>query len=109
MDDEPVPGFVWGSDTLRDRQKGILGLPPYQDWSKGWRPADQDVTMRLETPVIYFYSPEGAAASSVPPLDVHVDFRHGVLSQFYPYAEASRVVAEFSSRRSSSFRHDILA
>jgi len=47
-------------------------------------PGRQDVTMRLETPVIYFHPPAGA---SVGPLDVSVRFRGGVLNEFYPSAE----------------------
>lgn len=91
VDDEPVPNFVCGAGFVRglaQRASGF-GLPPYFNQTKGWRPADRDVTMRLETPVIYFYPPPDEAARSVPPLDVHVDFHGGVLSQYYPYAEAS--------------------
>ncbi|HEY2851826.1 MAG TPA: hypothetical protein VGJ18_03220 [Gemmatimonadaceae bacterium] len=49
-------------------------------------PGRQDVTMRLETPVIYFHAPTGA---SVAPFDVSVRFRGGVLNEFYPSAEPS--------------------
>jgi len=97
VDDEPVPNFVCGAGFVRglaQRASGF-GLPPYFNQTKGWRPADQEVTMRLETPVIYFYPPKGDAAQSVPPLDVHVDFHGGVLSQYYPYAEASGWSAGF--------------
>src|SRR5690349_8819802 len=45
-----------------------------------------DVTMRLETPVIYFYPPHGA---TIPPFDVGVAFRGGILNEFYPQATAS--------------------
>jgi len=46
-----------------------------------------DVTMRLETPVMYFYPPQ--AARSIPPFDVSVRFRGGILNEFYPNASAS--------------------
>src|ERR1051326_1380011 len=49
-------------------------------------PGRQDVTMRLETPVIYFHAPAG---STVRPFDVSVRFRGGVLNEFYPNAEPS--------------------
>jgi hypothetical protein len=94
IDDEPVPPFVYqeAAVTVTDQYsqwKGNFGLPPYQNfWSKGWAPGDPEVTMRLETPVIYLYPPQGHAPSSVPPLQVHVDFHGGLLSQYYPYAEA---------------------
>ena len=92
VDDEPVPSFVYGAGFVH-KLPGAggepiygFGLPPYP-MEKGWRPADQDVTMRLETPVIYFYPPKDDAQNSALPLTVHVDFHGGLLSQFYPYAE----------------------
>jgi hypothetical protein len=94
VDDEPVPSFVLGPGFIHAASRitqttyGSFGLPPYWDLNtKGWKPADRDVTMRLETPVIYFYPPKGTAPQSVPPLQVHVDFHGGLLSQFYPYAD----------------------
>jgi hypothetical protein len=96
VDDEPAPNFVYpqfggGVFSLYSRAAGNLGLPPLRYntiGSKGWPQADPQVTMRLETPVLYIYPSEGSAASSVPALDVHVDFRGGILSQFYPFAHA---------------------
>jgi hypothetical protein len=95
VDDEPVPSFVWGSETVRRHNLGDFCLPPYQDRIKGWRPADPDVTMRLETPVLYFYPPKGTPAADVPPLDVYVKFYGGVLSQYYPYAVTDGMPADF--------------
>jgi hypothetical protein len=95
VDDEPVPPFVYAPSLQVAAQYssrlGNFGLPPYSD-GKGWTPADPSVTMRLETPVLYFYPPEGVSAKSIPPLDVHVAFRGGVLSQFYPFAELQTAV-----------------
>ena len=97
VDDEPVPEFVLQTavgvasqyDPCRWHN---LGLPPYME-DKGWISGDPHVTLRLETPVIYFYpaayARDGQLPPSVPPLDVHVDFRGGVLSQYYPYAKFS--------------------
>jgi hypothetical protein len=53
-------------------------------------PGRPDVTMRLETPVIYFHPPVGTAA--LPPFDVDVRFRGGVINEFYPAATASVAV-----------------
>jgi hypothetical protein len=53
-------------------------------------PGRPDVTMRLETPVLYFYPPAGSP--SLPPFDVTVRFRGGVVNEFYPNAEPSVVV-----------------
>jgi hypothetical protein len=53
-------------------------------------PGRPDVTMRLETPVIYFHLPPGAKFET--PLDVTVKFRGGILNEFYPAADASVAV-----------------
>jgi len=50
-------------------------------------PGRPDVTMRLETPVIYFHPAAGTQFES--PVDVEVRFRGGILNEFYPAAEAS--------------------
>jgi hypothetical protein len=94
IDDEPVPPFVNDAETVNvtaqySQSKKSFGLPPYQNYRpKGWVQGDPEVTMRLETPVIYLYPPRGQAPSTVPPLQVHVDFHGGLLSQYYPYAQA---------------------
>lgn len=46
-------------------------------------PGRPDVTMRLETPVIYFHPPAGFDQA----FDVSVLFRGGVINEFYPAAE----------------------
>jgi hypothetical protein len=51
-----------------------------------------DVTMRLETPVIYFHP--AAGARSIPPFDVNVHFRGGVVNEFYPNANAAVMADE---------------
>jgi hypothetical protein len=48
-----------------------------------------DVTMRLETPVVYFHPPAGGFSK---PFDVTVRFRGGLINEFYPGAEASVAV-----------------
>jgi hypothetical protein len=50
-------------------------------------PGRPDVTLRLETPVIYFHPPPGAVYDQ--PIDVSVLLRGGVINEFYPAAEAS--------------------
>jgi hypothetical protein len=45
-------------------------------------PGRPDVTMRLETPVIYFHPP--ARQKFDQPIDVFVQFRGGVINEFYP-------------------------
>jgi hypothetical protein len=53
-------------------------------------PGRPDVTMRLETPVIYFHPPAGARFET--PIDVGVKFRGGILNEFYPAATADVAV-----------------
>jgi len=50
-------------------------------------PGRPDVTMRLETPVIYFHPPPNTKYET--PIDITVRFRGGVINEFYPDAEAS--------------------
>lgn len=80
-EDEPLPAFVHrplANLHLRDGDVAPILL-------KGAPPCHPDVTMRLETPVVYFYLPEGAAAMNV---DVAVEWRGGWLSEFYPAGAA---------------------
>jgi hypothetical protein len=53
-------------------------------------PGRPDVTMRLETPVIYFHPPAGATFDA--PIDVAVRFRGGILNEYYPAATAGVAV-----------------
>lgn len=85
-DDEPVPKFVHDVAPL------LLAKPILSDlhWAYRQKGAPRHhplVTMRLETPVIYFYPQKSAR----PPqnVDVEVTFRGGWLTQFYPQAEFS--------------------
>ena len=92
---EPLPDFVHKFEPAgfktptgsgEANSPGALSrIPLVKTWTGPCRP---DVTMRLETPVIYFH-PGPGGAESVPPLDVTVHFRGGVLNEFYPNASAS--------------------
>src|SRR5205823_3086057 len=79
---EVLPSFVhrYEPSPTRDKpDKSLMKAPLIAG-----RP---DVTMRLETPVLYFHTPAGSG--SVPPFDVTVRFRGGVLNEFYPDAAPS--------------------
>ena len=56
-------------------------------------PGRPDVTMRLETPVIYFHPPAGTPFET--PIDVEVQFRGGILNEYYP-AAAAGVAVDFA-------------
>ena len=61
-----------------------------------------DVTMRLETPVIYFHQPRGAPP--IAPFDVSVRFRGGIVNEFFPNAEASAAPDAETATSSSLWR-----
>ncbi len=94
VDDEPAPPFVYFAGRIPvlspTTYYGSFGLPPYgqlQEEGSGAIPfGSAAVTLRLETPVVYIYPPQGMPPASVPPLQVHVDFHGGILGQYYPYA-----------------------
>lgn len=67
-EEEHLPGFVYHH----------AGFSPDPSVQKGlYRPAD-NVTVKMETPVVYFYSKEEREAN------VKVDFPNGTISQWYP-------------------------
>lgn len=82
-DDEPVPAFCHDLDWQLIAHPGELPPVLY----KGVASCQSDVTMRLETPVIYFHLPSGAASPLT--ASIKVAFRGGWLTQFYPAAEAA--------------------
>jgi len=81
-DDEPVPPFV-------HRLADFLLLSPTEDppiFFQGAPRCHPDVTMRLETPVLYFHLPK--SQRRVQGIGVEVRFRGGWLTEFYPNADA---------------------
>jgi hypothetical protein len=76
---ELLPSFVY---QYEPKQPTYL---PYAPFAKGRTPGRPDVTMRLETPVIYFYDPGNVAAGQ--PFNVRVQMRGGILNDFFPAAQ----------------------
>ncbi len=79
-DDEPVPRFVHnisGTLLIHPRVNAPRGL------SKEIAVCHRDVTMRLETPVLYVYAPDGFRGT----VGFKVEFRGGWLTQFFPRAD----------------------
>lgn len=80
--EDALPPFV---HHFEPRQEGAVWFAPF---IKGARTSGRaDVTMRLETPVIYFYDRAGTVAAR--PFDVRVRMRGGLLNDFYPQATAT--------------------
>ena len=82
-DDEPVPDFVCTINGLRIPSARSQLSPVFNKGVTGCHPG---VTMRLETPVIYFYPSDKQKSA---PIDVSVAFRGGWLTEFYPRAVAT--------------------
>jgi hypothetical protein len=80
-DDEPVPRFVHRIATFLLLKPGAE-IPILFQGAPQCHPS---VTMRLETPVVYFHPPAGAKLPLS--LDVEVAFKSGWLSEYYPAAE----------------------
>ncbi|MGI8966286.1 MAG: hypothetical protein ACR2H1_09420 [Limisphaerales bacterium] len=79
-DDEPVPQFV-------HRLASFILLRPTEipaTFFQGAPSCHPDVTMRLETPVIYFHPPE--SVKNIVTANVIVKFRGGWLTEFFPRA-----------------------
>lgn len=78
---EVLPPFVHRFEpeaTRYDPAKKLIKAPLI--------PGRPDVTMRLETPVIYFHPPSRVHYEQ--PIKVEVLFRGGVINEFYPAAQA---------------------
>ena len=94
-DDEPVPRFV-------HRVSGSLLQSPSEVpliFFQGAPACHPDVTMRLETPVLYFHLPQGQTA--LPRVNVTAQFRGGWLTEFYPDAVVDAPGVEDSDRATS--------
>ena len=74
-------------------QQGPRDLPCFVDRVqiniKGWLPA----RVRMETPVLYFYSPEEKV------VDVRVQFPQGIISEWYPRASVAPMRIEMTTLR----------
>ncbi len=80
-DDEPVPDFVHRIGYNLVQRTGQMP----NIFSKGIAPCHPDVTMRLETPVIYFHPPTPQTRADA--ATVSVKFRGGWLTEFFPNAD----------------------
>ena len=81
-DEEPLPHFVHDLLPFFLRPHGDLA-PVFVKVSPRLAP---NITMRLETPVVYVHVPPGA---KLDPFTLSVSFTGGILSQFYPLADAT--------------------
>jgi hypothetical protein len=81
IDDEPVPNFVHNLHPFLNG--GAILTNEFWEYRQKGAPAHHPlVTMRLETPVIYFYPPKGQTAPQT--INVDVRFRGGWITEYYP-------------------------
>jgi hypothetical protein len=83
VDDEPVPAFVHRLSSL----PVFTTTSRPATWSQGAPSCHHDVTLRLETPVVYFYPPAGWISR---PFDVQATFVGGWLTEYFPMADVDR-------------------
>ncbi len=81
-DEERLPDFVYDLRPVAMMKDSDLA-PRFIKFAPV---AAEEVTMRLETPVVYFHLPTGVSEARV---DLRVEFRGGIMSQFYPDAGVS--------------------
>ena len=79
LDEEPLPDFVIQFQPVPAGNKN-LG----REW-KGLAFQPLHVNAKMETPVIYFYSPQAV------PVSVRVDFPRGLISQWFPSCTAGNL------------------
>jgi len=86
-DDEPVPSFVHrvGPNHLVVNSK--RNAPTSIRTSQGAPHLLPAVTMRLETPVLYFYPFD--VNGDLPKFDVSVKFNGGWITEYYPHAKVN--------------------
>ena len=89
IDDEPVPRFVHNPSRFL-LNPAFLSNKHWRYRQKGAPSTHPLVTMRLETPVIYFHPPRDAKLPAS--IDVSVQFNGGWLTEFYPFAEDRKSV-----------------
>jgi hypothetical protein len=87
IDDEPVPAFVHGLDASLVMNSPTPDEIKLASMLKGVFPKlHPDITMRLETPVVYFYDRRPMGGEGPMKVDLSVTFHGGYLTQYYPSA-----------------------
>ncbi len=80
-EEETLPYFVYSHDGMGGKVQPELdaeGEPKFKIMTKGFNRPLKGVTIKMETPVLYFYGPAHQG------VEVNVGFRGGSISQWYP-------------------------
>ncbi len=106
IDDEPVPKFVHNLAPFVLSHE-ILSSTHWEYKQKAVPRSHPLVTMRLETPVIYFHPPKNQLLPFK--IDVDVKFRGGWLTEFYPEAKADMPGVQNGGFRFSKLTPDTIS
>lgn len=93
---------------LEDYQKNVLpgfvhrisDFDPLIPFTKSSIKGHPDITMRLETPVLYFYPPANFDYNQK--IDVNVIFHGGLLNEFYPMGESRHENLHYPDRQNEN-------
>ncbi len=89
IEEESLPPFVYAHDGMNGRLQlpsvTKSTAPSFLIMAKGYQRPLHNVTIKMETPVLYFYSPKKIDAH------VRVDFKGGSISQWYPARSGGEV------------------
>ena len=101
IEEEILPPFVYSHAGMEPDR---LTSPGFNTARKGYFRLLQNVTVKMETPVLYFYTKEALKAS------VEVGFRGGSISQWYPQRSGGETAPsgsiDFSTPFSGSIKWD---
>ena len=101
-EDAPLPGFVYELDAPPKQDPQVRQMTKGLDYSRSFA----HVNVRLETPVIYFYTDEAFDAR------VEVGFENGTIGQWYPDRSGGEArhperLLDFAAPRVGSIRWDV--
>ncbi|MFT5466762.1 MAG: hypothetical protein ACI8UO_001862 [Verrucomicrobiales bacterium] len=102
IDEERLPQFVYAHDMERGfpqfQVEGAKKPEPGRVFMKGmWRPL-HNVTVKMETPVLYFYTDEAVDA------EVKIGFEGGSISQWYPGRSGGEIPPPIIMNKDRTFK-----
>jgi len=100
--EEPVPSFVY-SLNFKDVTRKQIWNTKNDDYTYLNLPVLlKDVTIKMETPVLYFYSPY-----ELKNVNVSVNFNQGTISEYYPMPSQKESLAYCDSKINQPFNTDL--
>lgn len=94
LEEEPLPGFAYSHVGMLNGGRADPDSPQVTSYAaKGWQRPLANVTVKMETPVLYFYGDTGFTA------DVRVAWHGGSISQWYPQRSGGETPPAFELKR----------